>query len=248
MAIVSYNIVSGVLPVVAQLSGSTVPDQIINTYGVHVFTDVAWGIYTLILTDANGCRFEKVITVNPAVTTTTTTIIPGTSIVIGNTQDPITIFNPAATNRTSGYDGYPDPDVVSLYLWFKTLDGTPLASDKTLTYTIQGRTSIYASTFEFVELSDQIHAEVFETSFGPISPLQGSIVLKAGFIETFFNYIYYKNIDSLFTIDIGSVTNDIYTNLSLTSNQGIQELSSDRILMQYYDGTPSTSTTTTTSP
>lgn len=248
MAIVSFNIVSGVLPVVAQLSGSTVPDQINNTYGVHAFTNVEWGTYTLILTDANGCRFEKEITVNPAVTTTTTTIIPGSSIVIGNTQDPITIFNPDATNRTSGYSGYPDPDIVSLFLWFKTLDGMPLSSDKTLSYTIQGRVSPYISTFEFVELSDQLHAEVFESSLGPTSPLQGTIVLKAGFIETFFNYIYYKNIDSLFTIEVGSVTNNIYPNLSLTTNQGIQELSSNRILMQYYDGSPSTTTTTTTSP
>jgi len=237
MAIVSYNIVSGVLPVIAQLSGSTVPDQTINSFGVHVFTNVALGIYTLILTDANGCRFERQITVNPAVTTTTTTVIPGSSIVIGNAQDPITIFNPIATNRVSEYDGYPDPDIVSLYLWFKTLDGMPLSSDKTLTYAIQGRVSPYASTFEFIEISDQIHAEVFETSFGPTTPLLGSIVLKAGFIETAFNYIYYKNIDSLFTIDIESAANDIYTGIPTRSDagtiRGIDALQSDRIYMIY---------------
>ena len=239
MAIVSFNIVSGVLQVVAKLSGSTQPDQIINSYGVHVFTSVEWGIYTLILTDANGCVIEREITVNPSVTTTTTTIAPGSSIIIGNTQDPITIFNPDATNKNGGYYGYPDADIVNLYVWFKTLDGTPLPSDKTFTYTIQGRTSPYSSTFEFIDLSDQIHAEVLETSFGPISPLQGSIVLKAGFIETYFNYIYYKNLDTLMAVDINTLNNDIYTGIPTRSDAGttggIDVLNDSRILIQYID-------------
>lgn len=237
MAIVSYNIVSGVLPVVAQLSGSSVPDQTINSFGVHAFSDVEWGIYTLILTDANNCVFEREITVNPAVTTTTTTVQPGSSIVIGNTQDPITIFNPDATNRSSEYSGFPDPNVASLYVWFKTLDGTPLVTDTTFTYIIEGPVSPYVSTFEFLTLTDQIHAEVFETSFGPISPLQGSIVLKAGFIETAFNYIYYKNTDSSFRIDIGAVNNDIYTGIPImnppATNRGVDIVESDRIILDY---------------
>ncbi|GAH10025.1 unnamed protein product, partial [marine sediment metagenome] len=82
-----------------------------------------------------------------------------------------------------------------------------------------------------------------------ISPLQGSIVLKSGFIETFFNYIYYKSPTlPVFEVRISGTNNNIYTDLSTKfadgKAYGIITINDNNIVMQYSDTTSTTTTTT----
>ena len=236
----TFTIATGAPPFEAELLGSGIPPAVYPAVGTYTILNVNNGVYTLQITDSNGCIFEQEITVDPNVTTTTTTVQPGNSIVIGNVQDPILIFNPTATNRSSAYIGYPDPAVVTLYLWFKTLDGQPLTSDTPFTYEIAGRNIIGGSIFSYNDVSDQIHMEVLEATSGPITTLTGDILLKTGFIESFFEYTYFKGaVDQLMQIDVTAPNNNIYTgiNTKFTDGKayGITTLNTGRIIMQFDD-------------
>jgi hypothetical protein len=246
MAVVTYNIASGQAPFTAQLLPSTTLINEHATTGTFYFENVPNGVYTLRITDANLCVYEKEMTVDPFVTTTTTTVLLGNSIVVGNAQDTLLIFNPDATNRNSGYSGYPDPDIVTLYLWLKTFDGKPLTSEIGFSYNFKGTTTTTTTTtttstttgwgpsFDFLGLSDEIHTEINETASGPAQNISGTLSLKTGFIETYFKYAYLKGSNPEFTIDITSLSGDkIYTNIPTKYddgvNFGVDTLERDRI-------------------
>lgn len=234
----NFTIVSGAPPFEAELLGTSIPKKIFNSVGTYYFDNVENGVYILKITDGNDCVFENEVVVNPNVTTTTTTIINDDSIIIGHSQDPITIFNPNATNRNNQYVGYPDEDIVELYLWFKTLNGQPLSSQKILSYTIDTTGGTAQSTFKFEDVSDQIHMEVIETINGPAELINGNLKLKAGFIESFFKYTYYRNgTNKEYTIDILSSNNDIYPLLNTKNednkNYGIELINKGEIKFNY---------------
>lgn len=235
---VQFNIVSGAAPFQAELIGSDLPILEIASTGIHQFDDVPNGAYTLKITDANGCEFEQDIIVDPFVTTTTTTQLPDDVILIGNTQDTLTIFNSAATNRNTRYEGFPDPDVVELYLWFKTTDGQPLTSNKTMSYVIEASGSTGDSEFEFIEINDEVHVEVQEGSVGPSSPISGDLLFKPGFIEAYFKYEYLRgSVDKDFTITITSATSDINNTVETLDEAGtlfgIEDVSRTQIILVY---------------
>ena len=235
---ITFTIASGASPFEVELLGSGIPKAIYPALGTYTIPNVINGAYTLQIVDSNDCVFEEDILVDPAVTTTTTTKLPGNSIVIGNAQDQILIFNPDASNRNSEYSGFPDPNIVQLFLWFKTFDGKPLTSNYMYSYDIFSPNISDNSLFSYVDVSDQIHMEVIEGNTGPISPLQGSIILKAGFIEAFFEYTYFKGtVDQRFTIDITAMADTIYTNIptkiDVSTIYGINTLLRDRIILDY---------------
>lgn len=236
--IVNFNIVSGTIPFEVELIGSTIPIQTFNSLGVHSINNVPNGVYTLKITDGNGCEFEREIIVDPFVTTTTTTIIPGNFIVVGQAQDPLIIFNPAGTNKNGNYVGYPDPDIVPLYLWFKTFDGKPLVNSIVLNYNIGITGGTADSQFEFNSLSDEVHAEVQESVTGPANTILGSIILKPGFIETFFEYTYYRgSVNMRYQIEIISTAEKLYPN-SETKNDagttyGISSIDVGSVILDY---------------
>jgi hypothetical protein len=238
MGDINFYIGSGAAPFVAELLGSDKPDQTLTTIGAYQFVDVENGVYTLRITDGNGCVDENEVIVDPFVTTTTTTVIPGSSIVVGHTQDPVTIFNPDATNRNSEYEGFPDPDVVVLYLWFKTLDGTPLNALKQFDYTFSVTGISGTSQFTFTSVSDEIHCEVQESATGPTEPLTGTIILKENFIESYFEYVYYRgSTDKRYKIELVSAQ-EIFDPLMVTRDDdsklyGIGDVDRNQVKLYY---------------
>jgi len=190
MATIKYTIKSGAAPYTVELTPILIPINYHESGGTYEFINVPDGSYVFIVTDANECVFQQELTVNPFVTTTTTTLTPGNSIVVGNTDDEMLIFNENATNREDHYIGYPDANVVTLYLWFKTFDGKPLSENMLFYYTIAANSG---STFNFVDVSDQKHVEVTQTIGGFAPSISGQVLLKVGFIESYFQYTYIKN-------------------------------------------------------
>lgn len=236
MAIVSYNIASGLPPFTAKLIGSSLPEKIHSAIGVYQFDDVPNGVYTLQVKDANDCIFEKEITVDPFVSTTTTTVIEEDLLIVGNAQDPLAIFNEDATNRSSEYQGFPDPDTVTLYLWLKTLNGEPLSIQKEFSYDISSDVGQNQAQFTFVNYNDQIHSEIIRGSSGPAPIINGDIVLYPGFIEGYFQYTYEKDINNRFVIDLVAINDIFYPNLELTGSTkiyGVTTAEKDRIVMQF---------------
>lgn len=235
---ITFTIAKGAAPFEAELLGSGIPKATYPALGTYTIPNVINGAYTLQITDSNDCVYEQDLLVDPAVTTTTTTMIPSNSIVIGNAQDQMLIFNPVATNRNSEYSGFPDPNIVTLYLWFKTYNELPLTNDVIFSYDIYSTGSSGISTFQFIDVSDQIHMEVQETNVGPISPLQGNILLKQGFIESFFEYKYIKGAtNKRFVIDMSSIGDNVYPNIPTIVEAGtiygIDTLLWDRIIFNY---------------
>ena len=187
MGNISYTIISGIPPFKAELVSSSIPINTHNTVGTFEFNNVPDGGYTLKISDSNDCLFEKDIIVNPYVSTTTTTLPMNNSLIIGNTQDITLIFDINGTNRNTHYVGYPTPDDTILYLWFKTTDGKPLINDITINYSIFSEGT---SKFKFIYLSDEINCNVIENTIGLSTNINGQILFKSGFIETFFSYQY----------------------------------------------------------
>jgi hypothetical protein len=236
MAIISYRIASGLAPFTARLTPSSIPENVHMETGTFLFVDVPNGIYTLQVEDANGCIFERELTVDPFATTTTTTIVEEDSLVVGNAQDPILIFNKGATNRSSEYIGFPDPDVVTLYLWVKTLNGEPLITQKQFNYEISSDIPEDQAIFNIVDYSDQINSQISETASGPAPNIEGEIVLLPGFIEGFFEYTYERDINNRFTIDLTSSIDVFDPNLTLTGGTniyGVTTSEKQRIVMQF---------------
>jgi hypothetical protein len=184
MATVEYTINSGNSPFTVALTPSLIPVNTHENVGTYSFTEVPDGEYMLIITDSNSCEYQKELIINSANPVIDPTIMMGDSIVVGQSQDEELIFNEAGTNRNNGYTGYPDSDIVPLYLWFKTLDGKALTEERILDYEISGTTN--GVTFTYNMLSDQINAEVTNASENGLNTISGNIRLKVGFIETFF--------------------------------------------------------------
>jgi hypothetical protein len=234
MSNIRYNIVNGIAPFNVELVGSTLLPQIIINIGVHYLYNVPNGSYVLKITDSDGCVFEKNIVVDPTITTTTTTVL-GSSIIVGNTISEVTVFYSNSTNRDFKYNGYPDSNIVDLYLWFKTADGKALNENIAFNYLITNKTLTLDSEFKFDFISDQIHMNVFEDTIGRSSTISGQIVLLPGFIESLFKYTFYKITDEGFKIELISTSNifntEIPTRFDDNVNYGIETLSSDEILL-----------------
>lgn len=242
MNTVLFNIESGAPPFIVELIGSEIPKLTFNTIGEKQINNVPIGIYTLKITDSNDCEFEQQIYVDQSITTTTTTRVPENAIVVGNINDPLLIFNENATNINNIFNGYPDPNIVTSYLWFKTFTGEKLDEEISLDYTISSGSDPLNSEFIFNKLSDQVHAEVIENSFGPALTISGTLLLKKDFIETFFEFTYLKSSsDDDFYIDITSSLpgeNLIYTGVPTKSDVGTTHgvydpVQSDRIIITY---------------
>jgi hypothetical protein len=230
MAVVKYTIVSGAAPFTAVLTPSSISANTHTTIGTFQFNDVPNGNYALMVTDSNGCIFQQEITLDPLVSTTTTTVAPGNSIVIGQTNDPSLIFNINGTNRTSHYDA----STTTLYMWLKTLDGKPLTQQKVINYSF---TTTDGSTFLFNTLSDQRHAEVIQIVPGPLTVINGQIILKIGFIETFFQYTYIENIITpSYQIELNSTGDWLYIGVPLVDSiniYGITYIDRDNVIMNF---------------
>jgi len=233
MATVIYTIVGGIAPFIAELIPSLIPQNIHLYAGTYEFNDVPNGGYTIIVTDSNGCVYQQEITVDPLVTTTTTTIAPGDSIIVGNTQDESLIFNVNGTNRDAHYEGYPNPDTSTLFLWLKTFNGQPLVNEKVINYSITSS----GSTFIFNALSDEIHSDVVQNVAGPATVINGQIYLKSGFIETYFQYTYQKNISiPNYQIDLNSNGEWLYIDIPITSGiniYGVTYIDRDNVIMKF---------------
>lgn len=234
MATINYNIQSGIPPFTAELTPSLIPENIHLSVGTYQFIDVPDGEYALVIKDSNGCVFEQELIVDPFVTTTTTTIPQNDSIIVGQSQDPLLIFNANATNRNDKYVGYPDANIIVLYLWLKTYNGAPIDNDKVINYVINGN---IGNTFSFSSVSDEIHVEVSEIVTGPAESITGQIILKAGFIETFFQYIYVKNpLNPTLRVELSSMVDWLYSDISIVddNNQyGVTYIDSDNIVMNF---------------
>lgn len=234
MAVINYTIQSGAAPFTAELTPSLIPVNIHNETGTFQFNDVPDGNYTLIIKDSNECVFEQELNVDPLVTTTTTTIPSGDLIVVGQAQDDLLIFNPDATNRDQKYVGFPDENIVMLYLWLKTLNGAPLTEQKSISYNISGGVD---NTFSFVGLSDEMNAEVIESVEGAAESISGQIILKEGFIETFFEYIYVKNPSNpTLRVELNSTINWLYEDIPLVDNNnqyGVTYIDGDNVVMNF---------------
>lgn len=220
MNTIEYSIVEGSSPFVVELVDCDKPIEKVYTLGTHYFYKVPDGLYVLKITDSNGCIYENQITVNPTISTTTTTVVPGDFISVGNTQDIASIFSNVATNRDSQYTGYPDPNAAVLYLWFKTSDGKPLVNNKTFQYTICADVENLTS-FDFVSLSDEINVDIIETIAGPSESISGNITLKTNFIESLFQYKYSKGVgDPSFKILMESINPMFDVNVVTTGVDG----------------------------
>lgn len=236
MATISYRITSKneqyAAPFVAELIPSSIPVNIHNTTGTYQFINVPNGVFTLTITDSNGCVFSQDLNIDPNVTTTTTTQAPKNSIIIGNTQDQTLIFNVNGTNRNTHYTGFPNVNVSTLFLWLKTLDGTPLTVQKVINYSIA---SVNSNVFQFNALSDEIHTNIVPSISTP--SLDGQLILKIGFIETYFMYTYIKNpVLPNFQINLNTTTDLFYTNIPLTggTNQyGVTHIDRQNIIMNF---------------
>ncbi len=222
MATVYYNIASGLPNFVVELTPSLIPNNTHTTIGTFQFSDVPNGDYLLRITDANNCVFEQEITVNPFVTTTTTTISPTTNIiVVGNTNDEVLIFNENGTNRPDHYIGFPLEEESRLFLWFKTYDGSPLNEIKILNYSIEGPINT-ANTIELVENGDEIFSEVHQVVGGPNLTINGQLILKDGFIETYIKYKVKNNSNNpSFKIVLNSPTGDFNLSIPLISGVNV---------------------------
>jgi hypothetical protein len=220
MGNIKYTIVSGAAPFVAELVPEIVEPNIHNAVGTYEFVNIPNGTYKLTITDSNNCAYSEWITVNPNITTTTTTKAPnGDSIVVGQVQDSLLIFDENSTNRSSHYIGYPDENIVELYLWFKTLDGKPLTSTKILNFSISGNigTTISFNLSSGQLLSDEINTEIYNLNGSGTAVINGQLILKKNFIETYVKYTFIKNPSNqdLFIKIEGSI-GDLYNKLDLT--------------------------------
>jgi hypothetical protein len=220
-----------------ELAPSIIPVNIHKSGGTYSFSNVDNGDYTLIVTDSNECVFEVQITVNPFITTTTTTIVLNDLIIVGQAQDILLTFDPAGTNRNNHYFGDNPTDTnITLYLWFKTLNGEPLISSKTLSYSINATMS-GESKFTYLDVSDQIHTEVTESIIGPASTIYGNITLKSGFIESYFKYKYDKDlIIPDFQINLSSYSDWLSNNIPLTGGTniyGVTSIDNNDVIMKF---------------
>jgi hypothetical protein len=239
MATVYYNILSGAPNFLVELTPSSIPSNINTAIGTYYFDNVPDGEYTLKITDSNNCVFSQVVVVDSQnITTTTTTInpMPDDSIIIGNTDDQTLIFNEVATNRNSHYVGYPNEDISTLYLWFKTTDGLPLTIQKSINYTIE--TSINSENLvSIINNSNNINSEIIENLRGPNLAINGNIIFNVGFIETCITYCVVNNSnDPSFKIELNSVKNDFNYNIPVVgvNNQyGIIYNSCNNMILEF---------------
>jgi hypothetical protein len=241
-ATIFYTVTNGAMPVTVELTPSFIPANVHTETGTYSFINVEDGEYTLIFTDSNGCVYEKEIIVNPFVTTTTTTVVPGDRMIVGQSQDTLLIFNEDATNRSEHYFGDTPVDTnIILYLWFKTLNGEPLTSNKTVLYSITAINPVTgvtgSSQFTYLDVSDQIHAEVIESMSGPSKTIAGTISFQAGFIETYFKYRYQKDlVIPDYQIDLNAYANWLDPNILLTggtNTYGVVYVDGDNMILKF---------------
>lgn len=190
---IHYNIVNGQPPFLVNLIPSIIPTVTHSETGEYFIDDVPNGDYVLTINDSNECQNDFNIVVNPNIITTTTTTTGGEYIIVGQTIDETLIFNTGATNVSDEYVGYPNENIVHVYLWFKTYDGSPLENSKIINLQIN---SVGGSTFQYLGMSDEINTELINVvTLTDTTILSVDVLLKEGFIETFFKYEFNKNIN-----------------------------------------------------
>ncbi len=235
MATISYKITSGEAPFTAELTPSIIPIAIHDVVGTYEFNDVPNGNYTLIIVDSNGCVFMSEIVVDPLAIPPVIIDTPtGDAMIIGQTQDETQIFENNTTNRDDSYIGYPDSNIVTLYLWFKTSNGEPITSNKIINYRFDASGT---TSFIYDSLSDEIHTQVIETISGPSNVMSGQITFSVGFIETFFKYTYIKDVLAPnYKLELYSSGNWLYPNIETTNtiNQyGVEYIDNDNAIMKF---------------
>lgn len=99
MAQIVYEIVTGVPDFTAHIEPNVAVDQVLNSYGIYLFDELPEDIYTLTVTDSNGCISINVIDLTtPTTTTTSTTDVPTTTTTTTEemaTQERSILFNTA---------------------------------------------------------------------------------------------------------------------------------------------------------
>lgn len=214
---IHYNIVNGQPPFLVNLIPSIIPTVTHSETGEYFIDDVPNGDYVLTINDSNECQNDFNIVVNPNIITTTTTTTGGEYIIVGQTIDETLIFNTGATNVSDEYVGYPNENIVHVYLWFKTYDGSPLENSKIINLQIN---SVGGSTFQYLGMSDEINTELINVvTLTDTTILSVDVLLKEGFIETFFKYEFNKNInDSEYDIILSINDSSFFKLLPITVN------------------------------
>lgn len=231
MGTIEYTIISGSAPFIVELPPFGEATQI--AVGTYQFVDVPDGEYILTITDSNDCVFEKVLTVNPTAPSTTTTTLPmDDSIIVGNTEEILLIFNENNTNRSTHFTTN-DGDIATIYLWFRTTNGAPLITDKVINYDI----SSTGSTFIFNSINDENYGEVNEVRAGPSEFIRGQILLKSGFIEMYFKYTFTQVDDVVdFVINLSGNINWLNTTIPIideTNIYGVNYIDEDNVIMKF---------------
>lgn len=237
MATISYNIISGAAPFIAKLTPSSIPENQHLTTGTFSFLNVPNGGYTLIISDSNGCTFQQELTLNGTDFTILPPVYNGSLIIVGNTNDENLIFDVNGTNRDAHYEGYPNPNTSTLYLWLKTLDGKPLTTPKTINYRFSLEDGSSATKFTFIDLSDWVHTSIVQSIVGPAGNINGILTLGAGFIETFFRYTYLKDPSAPeYNLELFSTGTWLYTDIPKTDGTnpyGVGYIDNDNVIMTF---------------
>ena len=232
-----FKIIAGELPITVELLNSSKEAFIVYGYGEYMFENVPEGLYTLHITDANNCVYERSVHIDGF--TTTEIYIPNSAIIFGNTNDRLTIFDENVTNRNSVYSGFPDLNIVDLYFWFKTKDKKPLNEIQTFHFDIRSYDiSMINNQLTFISINDEINMEL-TNKVQNINKISGDIILKENFIEGFIWYNFNKTSspDSRFQIDANTTNlffdTSIPTRISAGTTYGIETITSTSILMNF---------------
>ncbi len=232
-----FKIISGELPITVELLNSTKSIFTVYSYGEYMFENVPEGLYILHITDANNCVYERSVHIDGF--TTTEIYIPKNSIIFGNTNDKLTIFNENVTNRNDPYSGFPDTNIIDLYFWFKTKNRKALNDIQTLHFDIRSyNISIINNQLTFISINDEINMELLN-KVQTANKFSGDITLKENFIEGFVWYNFNKtsSSDSRFQIH-ANTTNAVFDTLIPIKSDvgtafGIETLTQTEILMNF---------------
>ena len=234
-----FKILSGELPMTIELLNSSKEPYIVYSYGEYLFENVPEGEYTLKVTDANNCIFERPVEIDGH--TTTEISIPDNAIIFGNADDRLTIFNENATNRNSVYVGFPDMNIVDLYFWFKTKNGKPLNDIQTFHFDIRSTDPVNINNIiDYISTNDEINMEI-TNKVETVNKISGDIILKYSFIEGFLWYRFNKvfSSDSRFQVHVNAITPNIFFDTSIPTRTdegktyGIETITHTDILMNF---------------
>ena len=235
---IEYTINSGTPNFTARLDPEVLEPNVHTEFGTYSFENVPNGTYTLIVTDSNGCTFEKQLVVNPLITTTITTQPATNSLIVGCTQTTLVIFNEETTNTDIAQNLN-----TNTYLWFKTTDSNVLNKTLTIDYTISGTSNNH--NFNFINVSDQLNFIVNENNDSG-NVINGEIILLPSFNESYFLYQFsvsdpsadnYEIILTSTDPNVFNISIDTKTSSGTIYDSGIDILEKDRVVFTYINQT-----------